>query len=582
VAKSMPVLKKRLAEISGKGGLIDQAESTTRALQADADRKFKIGAEDRVTQADAARRQQQIASLVEKKKQADEYMSVNPFDTTTKGDPLEIQRQIDRLGVVNTYSNTMASIRKSQREDPTNSAKFSEQQKLADEAYRQGLINADSAYTSAFIKRMIDFRKKGEALTRNEENAKANLLSASAALSRARGETFYAEAEDDRIAELRAKQTMEDERRSNQDLFDRGEISSTEFAKRYQYSRSTYEFSSKALEEAKAKRLRDNKFNLGQSAAQGTIDSIQAAGDYQGLYGNSFDSQSSSREAAILAHRRSMAAKFKELDELDKANAGNTDPEVTANLKTMREELEKISQIQLDKINLQFSNFRGIIDETNSAFKGFLGSVTEGKGNLGQSLLNLVIAPFKGLKAGLDNYLASQFSGWVEGLMAPVTKQLDAKAGTAVKAGSSGGGFNWFGAGLSLVTGLLGFADGGIIGTGKSSRDDTLIMTMRGEGVLTHRGVEAVGGERGLKLLNSGLKLSDLPRFANGGIVGASTTSISNLSPVSNSQANYFNSSISFEGSNVSESSGNSDTVRKAMEGAMVEVILKLQRQGVI
>jgi tape measure domain-containing protein len=579
VAKSMPVLKKRLAEISGKGGLIEQAESTSRALQADADRKFRIGAEDRATQADAARRQQQIASLVEKKKQADEYMSVNPFDTTTKGDPLEIQRQIDRLGVINTYSNTMASIRKSQREDPTNSAKFSEQQKLADEAYRQGLINADSAYTSAFIKRMIDFRKKGESLTRSEENAKANLLSASAALSRARGETFYAEAEDDRIAKLRAKQATEDERRSNQDLFDRGEISSTEFAKRYQYSRSTYELNTKAIDVAAEKRLQNNRFNLSQGAAQGTIDRIQAAGDYQGLYGNSFDSQSSSREAAILAQRRSMAAKIKELNELA---AANPDEESAGYIKTMREELEKLSQIQLDKINLQFSNFRGIIDETNSAFKGFLGSVTEGKGNLGQSLLNLVIAPFKGLKAGLDNYLASQFSGWVEGLMAPVTKQLDAKAGTAVKAGSSGGGFNWFGAGLSLVTGLLGFADGGIIGTGKSSRDDTMIMAMRGEGVLTHRGVEAVGGERGLKLLNSGLKLSDLPRFANGGIVGASTTSISNLSPVSNSQANYFNSSISFEGSNVSESSGNSDTVRKAMEGAMVEVILKLQRQGVI
>jgi hypothetical protein len=572
-----------LAEISGKGGLIDQAQSTTRALQADADRKFEIEARGRSTQAEQAARQQQIAALVEKKKSADEYMAVNPFDTTTKGDPLEIQRQIDRLSVVNTYSNTMASIRKSQREDPTNQAKYSEQQKLADEAYRQGLMNADSAYTSAFIKRMIDFRKKGEALTRSEENAKASLLSASAALSRARGETFYADAEDDRIAQLRANQTMEDERRTNQDLFDRGEISSTEFAKRYQYSRSTYEFTAKAIEEARKRQLRDNKFNLGQNAAQGTIDRIQATGDYQGTYGNTFDSQSNSREAAILAQRRSMAAKFKELDELDKANAGSTDPEVTANLKTMREELEKISQIQLDKINLQFSNFRSVIDETNGAFKGFLGSVTEGKGNLGQSLLNLVIAPFKGLKAGLDNYLASQFSGWVEGMLAPITRQLDAKAGTAVKSGSSGGaGFNWFGAGLSLVTGLLGFADGGIIGTGKSSRDDTMIMAMRGEGVLTHKGVDAVGGERGLKLLNMGTKLSELPRFANGGIIGGATATISNLSPVSNSQANYFNSSISFEGSKVSESNGNSDTVRKAMEGAMVEVILKLQRQGVI
>jgi hypothetical protein len=453
------------------------------------------------------------------------------------------------------------------------------------EQNRVDAINlADKIYTNALVKRSAELRRSGEQIARDQENSSLEMFSASTSVDRANRRTYMADNNEDTIAKARILQERDDSQRANRDLFESGRIPVDELARLQLNAATTARFKTDAIEVAARGREKDNAFNIRQGAGQGVIDRQQATADYQNTIGNTFDATSGSRAIAISQQRLTMASKLKELEALEKANEGNTDPEVVKNLRTMREELEKISQIQLDQINAQFSNFKGILGETNEAFTGLLGSVTEGKGSFGQSLLNLLLAPLKGLKQGLDKYLISQFSGLMDGLLSPLTKQLDTASGQAVAGGKSGGGFNWLGAGLSVLGSLVGFEDGGIIGTGKSLRDDTPIMTMRGEGVLTHKGVDAIGGETALKLINLGVRLDTLPRFATGGIVGSMgvSSAVNNIQPFNRSQINNFNSTISIEGSRSATSEGNSEVVRKAMEAAMAETVVKLKRQGVI
>lgn len=92
--------------------------------------------------------------------------------------------------------------------------------------------------------------------------------------------------------------------------------------------------------------------------------------------------------------------------------------------------------------------------------------------------------------------------------------------GNVVGAVGGGGGFGGIISSLlPLVGSLFGglFAKGGVIGSGKSKKDDQLILAQRGEAVLTHTGVRAIGGASAINALNRGYKV---PRFAKGGAVG--------------------------------------------------------------
>ena len=73
---------------------------------------------------------------------------------------------------------------------------------------------------------------------------------------------------------------------------------------------------------------------------------------------------------------------------------------------------------------------------------------------------------------------------------------------------------DWLGMLMNLGS-MFSFAKGGEI-PGRSTKDDTLIMAMGGEGILSHRGMKTLGGAANLRHLNTGR----LPRFAMGGVVG--------------------------------------------------------------
>jgi hypothetical protein len=117
--------------------------------------------------------------------------------------------------------------------------------------------------------------------------------------------------------------------------------------------------------------------------------------------------------------------------------------------------------------------------------------------------------------------------------------------------------------GASLLQSLAGFAEGGIkgaaekgiapvvngiIGSGRSQVDNRLTFVEDGEGILTHRGIDALGGAMALSKLNKGIKLENIPHFATGGIKGANystpkpntnvPTLTNNASSLSNVNAN--------------------------------------------
>ena len=95
-----------------------------------------------------------------------------------------------------------------------------------------------------------------------------------------------------------------------------------------------------------------------------------------------------------------------------------------------------------------------------------------------------------------------------------------------------GGGGGGFGSILGSIGSIFGglFANGGMVGLGKYAnggminqgvrgKDETLILAQRGEGILSHKGMAALGGANALAQLNKGMAIG---RFASGGTVGNS------------------------------------------------------------
>lgn len=92
----------------------------------------------------------------------------------------------------------------------------------------------------------------------------------------------------------------------------------------------------------------------------------------------------------------------------------------------------------------------------------------------------------------------------------------------SVMGGLGGGGFGGIiGSILPIFGSIFGglFAKGGVIGSGRGEKDDQLILAQRGEGILTHEGMKAIGGAAALNAINRS-KGYRVPKFAMGGMVG--------------------------------------------------------------
>jgi hypothetical protein len=149
-----------------------------------------------------------------------------------------------------------------------------------------------------------------------------------------------------------------------------------------------------------------------------------------------------------------------------------------------------------------------------------------------------------------------------------------------------------------LLGGLLsgkGFATGGIknglatisngiIGSGRSQVDNRLTLVEDGEAIISHRGIDLLGGPSAIAKINRG----DVPRFANGGVKGANystprpntnvPTLTNNATSLSNVNANVTINNSDGKSSVTTEKDGTK--LGELINNAIIERIIKEQRPG--
>lgn len=115
--------------------------------------------------------------------------------------------------------------------------------------------------------------------------------------------------------------------------------------------------------------------------------------------------------------------------------------------------------------------------------------------------------------SGISNAIGNLFGGGSGGGLGGIISSL--------VGGLGGGGGGGLGGILGMIMPIFGglFAEGGVIGgSARSPKDDQLILAQKGEGILTHKGMDAIGGGAVLGAINDGR--IQLPKFAQGGVVG--------------------------------------------------------------
>jgi hypothetical protein len=234
--------------------------------------------------------------------------------------------------------------------------------------------------------------------------------------------------------------------------------------------------------------------------------------------------------------------------------------------------LDRLEGVKLNNLATEFSELTQVIGSTQKATREVLGDFAFGKKDskgklIGFNWQKMLSAPFEQLAGQpLDRLTSGLFAG------------LSGGQAQAPQAGSKGVGMDFVGGLLKGVGGLFGmkFAEGGIIGQGRSKADDQLILAQRGEGIITHRGMDMLG-ERGLHMLNRGLP--PLPKFATGGVVGSLNNVSMNLDSnrTENSSSNNVNFNIDNRGGVQGDGKG-SKQLMKELEAAVTHVLIKNKR----
>ncbi len=251
----------------------------------------------------------------------------------------------------------------------------------------------------------------------------------------------------------------------------------------------------------------------------------------------------------------------------------------------MIDNLNNLEKIDLSNLSAQFDKFNQTVGETQKAttdvFKSYLaGGSFDFKKMLSAPLLSI------GNQA-IDKLIPDLFSGFYR-------KPEQTANPLLPHTGQKGNGL--LETGFGFIKGLFGFATGGIkkgiapinsgiIGSGRSQVDNRLALVEDGEGVLTHLGIDTLGGASALAKINRGIKI---PMFANGGVKGAnySTPRPNTSTPnIGNRSANLNNVSANVTINN----SGNSSSVETKEDGsklarlvnnAISAALIKEQRAG--
>jgi tape measure domain-containing protein len=180
---------------------------------------------------------------------------------------------------------------------------------------------------------------------------------------------------------------------------------------------------------------------------------------------------------------------------------------VTEAINTIAGPLSKAWKVAADKFNSIMSGLRNQWNSHWDALKSKVSNVT-----------GAIVSGFNKMKDGISN----AWSKVVSLTKAPVNFVINDVYNNRIRSF-----FNKLASSFGIKTRLdpiKGFARGGVVGTGTGTKDDTLAMLTRGEGILTTKEMRALGGKRGFYELRQ-----SLAGYNNGGIVGDATSWISSL-----------------------------------------------------
>ncbi len=245
---------------------------------------------------------------------------------------------------------------------------------------------------------------------------------------------------------------------------------------------------------------------------------------------------------------------------------------------------KKLNGIKLTDLSAQFNQLNQVVGETQKAtsdvFKSYLaGGAFDFKKLLSSPFLafgnqmvdKLVPDLFSGLYQKSPQGAGSQpqqtgdlFSGLLNGLV--------------------GGLFGGKGFATGGIKGGITPISNGIIGSGRSQVDNRLAIVEDGEFILSHKGIDALGGVSIAQQINRG----DIPRFASGGVKGAnySTPRPNTSTPIiANRSANLNNVSANVtinnsDGKSSVSTQEDGSKLGKLINSAIIEIIVKEQRPG--
>jgi hypothetical protein len=278
--------------------------------------------------------------------------------------------------------------------------------------------------------------------------------------------------------------------------------------------------------------------------------------------------------------------------------------------------LQALEKIELSNLSAQFNQLNQVIGETQKAtsdtfkellkdtstslFDDFFGGKTQKEKalsdkNLKKYLGKILSSPFEAFgNQMIDKLVPNLFSGLYQ--KSPQGAGSQPQQTGDVFSGLLNGLFGGlFGGGAAAPVMGPGYATGGIknglatisngiIGSGRSQIDNRIAIVEDGEAIITHRGIDALGGPSAIAKINRG----DVPRFANGGVKGANySTPRPNTSPpnIGNRSANLNNVSANVT---INNSDGKSSVTTqedgsrlgRLVNNAISAALVKEQRAG--
>jgi rare lipoprotein A len=548
ILKTLPgLIKAQEKNIKQANDRLYEISKQTAKNKADIDMKFAFEQKDMYGTSNREVDQSQIDLKKTKLENIKSFQKTNLFDNS-QGDPTAVEREIGLMSNKIKFDNAKQQIEKQLREgskDPKIQADL--KSRLAILATTLQEENAATNVKFAEQTQEIDAAKAKHLFDRMSLVAQTTraLNSSQGALRSAMGNTYQAKLYSIQDEKANLGDSLQTE------LFGISEERKKATTKKQMEELNIREANIRATTTNKIStidtsfnRENDNKmFNYDRQIDSSNIDLMSTKSINLSKRGNYYDASTQEHEIAKSRLELEYVNKMKELD--DQLLAADGDNYATDRINQLRDSFMLLNDVKLDAIEEEFSRFKGVMDETVKASDNIIGKIVGGMGTSGDDWLALLRAPFKGITDEITKFLSSTMNDAIHdglnGMTGYLSKAMGGESSESVSARAKGNnsGFGglmstigrWFGMGggspdnlaigtdfLGSISGLLPFADGGVINPHKAqgAGDTTMVRVNNGEAVMVPEFVKMMGGAHGINKLNRNAR-----GYADGGVIGS-------------------------------------------------------------